>query len=293
MTENIPLWDPGRAIMRDSRQTHLGIFAQLIGTLIGRRQLLWQMAKREIRDRYAGQAFGALWAVGHPLFLMGLYVFVFTYVFPSRMPLSEEAPRNMVVYILAGLIPWLTFAESMVKGTSTIVNEAGLVKQVVFPVEILPVKSVIATSLLQVIATPILLLYLMIVERNVPVLIVLLPVLFILQLMLMIGVSYSLSSAGVYFRDLREIVQVFLSAGVFLAPILYFPTAVSKISPIFEILLSLNPFSHLIWCYQDTLYYGRIEHPWSWLILLALSPMVLYGGYRVFRKLKLMFGEAL
>jgi lipopolysaccharide transport system permease protein len=279
--------------MPASQQTHLGVFVQMIGIMIGHRQLLWQMAKREIRDRYAGQVLGSLWAVGHPILLMALYVFVFTYVFPSRMPLSEESPRNMVVYILAGLIPWLTFAESMAKGTSAILNEAGLVKQVVFPIEILPVKSVVATSLLQLIATPMLLLYFMIVERNVPGLIVLVPVLFVLQMMLMIGVSYVLSSVGAYFRDLREVVQVFLNAGIFLAPILYFPAAVFKSSPLFGTVLSLNPFSHLIWCYQDSLYYGRIDHPWSWLILFVMSPLVLYGGYRIFRKLKLMFGEIL
>ena len=281
-------------IMAAPRQTHLRAFLQLIQTIIGHRQLLWQMAKREIRDRYAGQALGVLWAVGHPILLMGLYVFVFTYVFPSRaQQLNEDMPNSTVTYILAGLIPWLAFAESMAKGTGTIVNEAGLVKQVVFPIEILPVKSVLATCLSQLVATGILLLYVVILDRSLPWLLVLLPVLFILQMLMMIGVSYALSSVGVYFRDMREIVQVFLSAGIFLAPILYPPALISKLPPTFAMLLSLNPFSHFVWCYQDALYYGQFEHPLSWLIVIVLSPIVLYAGYRIFRKLKTMFGEAL
>lgn len=281
-------------IMATSRQTHLRAFVQLIGTMVGHRELLWQMAKREIRDRYAGQALGVLWAVGHPILLMGLYVFVFTYVFPSRAEqLNEDMASSTVTYILAGLIPWLTFAESMAKGTGTIVNEAGLVKQVVFPIEILPVKSVLATCLSQLVATSILLLYILILERSLPWLVVLLPVLFALQMLMMVGVSYALSSVGVYFRDMREIVQVFLSAGIFLAPILYPPSLISKIPRTFAMLLSLNPFSHLVWCYQDVLYYGRIEHLLSWFVLTVLSPIVLYLGYRIFRKLKNMFGEAL
>jgi lipopolysaccharide transport system permease protein len=282
------------SILATSRPTHLGVFVQLIRTIIGHRQLMWQMAKREIRDRYAGQALGVLWAVGHPILLMGLYVFLFTYVFPSRaQQLNEDMASSTVTYILAGLIPWLTFAESMAKGTGTIVNEAGLVKQVVFPIEILPVKSVLATCLSQLVATGILLLYMVILERSLPWLVFLFPVLFALQMLMMVGVSYALSSVGVYFRDMREIVQVFLSAGIFLAPILYPPTLISKLPPTFAMLLSLNPFSHLVWCYQDVFYYGRFEHPLSWFVLILLSPIVFYLGYRIFRKLKLMFGEAL
>jgi len=294
MTTGVSTTDIGPPIAATSRQKHLGVILQLIRTIISHRQLLWQMAKREIRDRYAGQALGALWAVGHPIFLMGLYVFVFTYVFPSRaQQLNEDMASSTVTYILAGLIPWLTFAESMAKGTGAIVNEAGLVKQVVFPIEILPVKSVLATCLSQVVATGILLVYMAILERRLPWLVLLLPVLFTLQMLMMVGVSYALSSVGVYFRDMREIVQVFLSAGIFLAPILYPPALISKIPPTFAMLLALNPFSHLVWCYQDVLYNGRVEHPLSWFVIIVLSPIVLYLGYRIFRKLKNMFGEVL
>src|SRR5262245_40263636 len=279
MTTGVSTTDIRPPIAATSRQNHLGVFLQLIRTIISHRQLLWQMAKREIRDRYAGQALGALWAVGHPIFLMGLYVFVFTYVFSSRaQQLNEDIANSTVTYILAGLIPWLTFAESMTRGTGAIVNEAGLVKQVVFPIEILPVKSVLATCLSQLVATGILLLYMVILERSLPWLAVLFPVLFALQMLMMVGVSYALSSVGVYFRDMREIVQVFLSAGIFLAPILYPPTLISKLPPTFAMLLSLNPFSHLVWCYQDVFYYGRFEHPLSWFVLILLSPIVFYLG---------------
>lgn len=149
----------------------------LIETLIGRRRLVWQMAKREVRDRYAGQALGTVWAVAHPILLMGLYLFLFTFVFPSRMPFGG-GQGGAVTYILAGLIPWMTFADAMARGTGAIVNEAGLVKQVVFPVEILPVKSVLAAALPQGIATLVLLVYMAIVDRHVPVLAASLPVLF-------------------------------------------------------------------------------------------------------------------
>ncbi|HEU4686227.1 MAG TPA: ABC transporter permease [Nitrospira sp.] len=275
------------------RSVQGGLLAHLFMTLAAHRQLLWQMAKREIRDRYAGQALGSLWAIGHPIFLMALYVFLFSYIFPSRTGVTDGAAGSMVVYILAGLIPWLTFAESMSRGTSAILSEAGLVKQVVFPIEILPVKSVIAASLSQVVAMTMLLLYMLATESHLPLSVLLLPALFLLQIGLMIGVSYALSSLGVYFRDLKEIVQVFLSAGIFLAPILYPASIVTKGAPLVATLFALNPFSHLVWCYQDALYYGHVEHPLSWLVLTSSTPVILYLGYRIFRKLRVMFGEVL
>jgi lipopolysaccharide transport system permease protein len=257
------------------------------------RELTWEMTRREIRDRYAGQALGVFWAIGHPILLMALYVFVFAFVFPTRLETAPDMPRSLVIYILSGLIPWMAFAEAMSKGTSVITGQAALVKQVVFPTEILPVKAVLACFITQLLATGVLLLYMLATEHRLPVTLALLPLLFLLQLLAMIGVNYLLSSIAVYFRDLREVVQVFLTAGVFLAPIFYLPTWVERVNPLFRLILEANPFTHLVWCYRDALFYGSIAHPGSWAVTAGLSGLVFYGGYRVFRKLKPTFGDAL
>ena len=266
---------------------------ELASLLVRHRQLTWEMTKREITDRYAGQMLGALWAVGHPLLLMGLYVFIFTYVFSARFEASLQVPRSLTVYILCGLVPWLTFAEAMNKGTGVIVEHAGLVKQVVFPIEILPVKSVLASFATQLVASTILLLYMAVEGGRYPWTVIMLPVLFFFQLAAMVGVCFALSSVSVFVRDLREVVQVFTTAGLFLAPILYLPAMVERIWPPLKFVLYANPFSHLVWTYQDTLYYGRFEHPWSWAVLIVLSLMAFGLGYRVFRKVKGMFGDVL
>jgi len=237
---------------------HINALGQLVSLLTRHRQLTWAMTQRELSDRYAGQVLGTLWAIGHPLLLMGLYVFIFGYIFPSRMNLSDEMPRSFVTYILAGIIPWLTFADSMSKGTSVIVGHKNLVKQVVFPLEVLPVKGVLASFVSQLVATGFLLLYMVVVEHQMPLTVLMLPCLFFLQLLAMIGTSYLFSSVGVYFRDLKDVVQVFTAAGLFLAPIIYLPTWVDNIWSPFAIILYLNPFSHLVWCYQDLLFFWEI-----------------------------------
>ncbi len=227
---------------------------ELASLLVRHRQLTWEMTKREITDRYAGQMLGAIWVIGLPLLLMGLYVFIFTYVFPARVEASLQMPRSLTVYILCGLVPWLTFAEAMNKGTGVIVEHAGLVKQVVFPIEILPVKSVLASFATQLVASTVLLLYMAVEGGGYPWTLIMLPMLFFFQLMAMAGVCFALSSVGVFVRDLREVVQVFTTAGLFLAPILYQPEMVERIWPPFKVVLTWNDPDGTPRSYEQVLY---------------------------------------
>jgi lipopolysaccharide transport system permease protein len=253
-------------------------------------QLTWEMTKREIADRYAGQAIGTVWTFAHPIIQMAVYVFIFSYVFSTRMVVETGSPFDFTAYILAGLIPWLAFSESMSKAASVIVGNANLVKQVVFPLEVLPVKSTLASFLTQLVATAVLLLYVLIVCQTLTWTYLLLPVLFALQLLFMVGLACLLGAVGTYFRDLKELVQIHSIIGIYLMPIVYQP---SMVPPVFQPLLYANPFSYMIWCYQDVCYFGYIAHPWAWPVFAALSVGSFCIGYRAFRKLKPYFGNVL
>jgi len=254
------------------------------------RQLTWEMLKRELSERHAGQALGVLWAIFHPLFLMGLYVFVFAFVFKTRIGGTFDLPRDYTTYILANLIPWLSCQDAMNRSASAITGNAALVKQVVFPVEILPLKGVLVSMLSQLIATVVLAAYSVLSGSSIPWTYVLLLPLWGMQIVAMTGLGLVLSAMGAYFRDTKEIVQLFGLAGVYLVPAFYLPDWVPGI---FKPLLYANPFSYLIWCYQDALYFGRIEHPWAWGILAGGSIVSFVIGYRLFRRVKISFGNVL
>jgi lipopolysaccharide transport system permease protein len=251
--------------------------------------LTWAMARREVSDRYAGQVLGAVWAVGHPLLLMAVYLFVFAFVFKVRLG-DSGLPLDYSVYLLAGFIPWLAFQDCMNRGATVVTGNANLVKQVVFPLEVLPAKSVLATLLPQVVCTTVLIVYTLASHHALPWTYVLLPALFAVQVAGMLGVSMALSSVGVYLRDVKDVVQVFGVVGVYLLPIFYLP---DMVPPLFRPLLYLNPFSYLVWCYQDVCYFGRLEHPWAWPVCVALCLGALAGGHRLFQKLKPYFGNVL
>ncbi|WP_066377070.1 MULTISPECIES: ABC transporter permease [unclassified Anabaena] len=265
-------------------------FREVFSLFQKHRQLIFEMAKREITDKYQGQVLGNIWTIIHPLTLIGVYIFIFVFVFKVKIGENKNMPLDYTTYLLSGLIPWLTLQEILSKSTTVIVSHAILVKQLVFPIEILPIKSVIASLINQIIFLLILLVYIIFYLKTIHLTFIILPLLIFIQTLMMIGIAYILSAIGVYFKDIKDFVQIFTVVGVYLLPIFYLPEQVPQL---FRPLLYLNPFSYITWCYQDTLYYGRFEHPSSWIISIILGHIVFSMGYKIFDKLKVMFGNLL
>jgi lipopolysaccharide transport system permease protein len=149
---------------------------------------------------------------------------------------------------------------------------------------------VLASFVTQLVMTTLLTAYSLASHGSLPWTMLLLPVLFALQLLGLIGFACVLASVGAYFRDLRELMQIFSMVGIYLMPIVYLPSMVPEM---FRPVLYVNPFSYLAWCYQDAVYFGRLEHPLAWVVFPALCLMTFAVGYRVFRALKPMLGNVL
>src|SRR5262249_53996825 len=157
-------------------------------------------------------------------------------------------------------------------------GNANLVKQVVFPLEVLPIKGILATLFPQAICTLLLTIYILATTHALPWTYALLPALLAMQVLIMCGIGFLLGAISPFFRDIKDIVQVFSVIGVYLVPVVYLPDMVPNVV---RPLLYLNPFSHLIWCYQDVCFAGNIGHPWSWMVTLTLGMGGCALGYRV------------
>ncbi|MCP5151348.1 MAG: ABC transporter permease [Ectothiorhodospiraceae bacterium] len=264
--------------------------ADIGARLWAHRELTWEFVKRDVRDRHAGQALGALWAFGHPIFLLALYVTLFAFVFQMRAAGAIELPRDFTVYILAGLVPWLTFQEVLVRACTAISANDSLVKQIVFPIEILPVKVVLGSFLSQLVSLAVVTGYLLVTDNAIPATYALLPLLCVVQIAAMVGVCYALAAVGVFLRDIKDMVTVFNAANLFMQPILFQPEVLP--APLRAVIYA-NPFSHIAFCYQDAMYYGDLVHPWSWLVLAVGSVLALGGGFWFFRRLAPYFGNVL
>lgn len=263
---------------------------QLYALVTRHRQLTWEMARREVADRYAGHVLGAVWSLAHPLVVIAVYLFIFAVVFKVRMGGSAELPMDYTVYILSGLIPWMAVSDALNRAPTAVLSSTSLVKQVVFPIEVLPAKTVLATLLPQAVQITILSAYVVYTYQSLPLTFALVPVLVVVQTAGLLGIAYALSAVSVYFRDLKDIVQMVTMIGAYLMPVFYLPNMVPELV---RPLLYLNPGSYLVWCYQDAIYYGRFAHPWAWPVFIMGSLLALYLGARTFAALKPHFGNVL
>jgi homopolymeric O-antigen transport system permease protein len=268
--------------------TNVRAFLLLWRSIRQYRELLWEMTLRDVLERQAGLAFGAFWVIGQPLLMMLVYVFVFSFIFAVRLN-AHDSGLGYTAFLMAGLVPWLAFQEALSRAPTVILESRSLVKQIVFPIDILPLKAVLSTLVVLAIglAFP---LGLMLLDGTArPLFWLLLPIPILSHLALAIGLTYALAAAGVFLRDTRNIVQLFLMIGLFLHPILYAPGMVpAKL----ELVFYLSPLSHNIWMYHDAVS-GHLSHPWSWIVAPVTAFLVLVLGYRLFRSLSHMFGDAL
>jgi lipopolysaccharide transport system permease protein len=260
----------------------------LIGSVVQYRELLWEMTRRDLLERQAGLAFGAFWVLGQPLLMMLVYVVVFSFVFNVRLGIEDDG-FGYTTFLLAGLVPWLAFQEALARAPTCITESGSLVKQIVFPVEILPLKLVLSTLVVLGVGLVFPLTLTLIDGSAQPLFWLLLPVPIFSHLLLAFGLSYMIAAAGVFLRDIRNIVQLFLMIGLFAHPILFAPGMLPKWA---EAAFQVSPFSHIIWVYRDAIL-GSFSHPASWYVAPTLGIFCLVIGYRMFRSLRHMFGDAL
>ncbi len=256
---------------------------EAVARLWKNRNLTHEMVRRDLSGQFAGQILGKLWVLIHPLILFGIYLTVFAAVLRVRIQPTADMPHDYATYILTGLSAWLSIQQALARATGALMGQSNLVKQVVFPIEVLPLSITIVSMIPLVIGIVIIAAYTLLMTHALPLTYLLLPVALCLSLMLLTGLAFILAVGTPFLRDLKDIVSVLTVVGVYVVPAFYLP---QWIPHLLRPLIYLNPFSYVIWVYQDILYYGRFEHPAAWCVFIVGSLLIFPIGYRIFRSLK-------
>lgn len=225
----------------------------------------------------------------HPLVVVGTYLLLFGFVLGSKISTTGAFPGDYPGYILVGLVPWLMMQAAILRGPTALIGSANLVKQVVFPIEILPIAVVIAATIPHIPSLILVIVYKLFVG-GLDWIIVLLPFVMALHFMLALGLSFLLAALTPFVRDVREVVVVFTSVVIYLMPTVYLP---DWMPGILRPIIYLNPFSYLVWVYQDVLFFGEFNHPYAWIVTFVFAVLALGLGYRTFEKLKPYYGNVL
>jgi lipopolysaccharide transport system permease protein len=253
------------------------------------RELLSEMVHRELSAAHARHGFGGIWVYAHPLVIVGTYLLIFGFVLGNKIAITGEFPGDYPGYILAGLVPWLMMQAAILRGPGALISSANLVNQVVFPIEVLPISSVIAATIPHLPSLGLVIAYKLFVG-GLGWIVIFLPAVLVTHFILAIGLNFALAAITPFFRDLREIVTVFMSVAMYMMPTVYLPDWVPHV---LRPLIYLNPFSYVVWVYQDVLFFGTFRHPYAWLVMLLCAVLALGLGYRTFEKLKPYYGNAL
>lgn len=265
---------------------------ELLRTVYDQRRLLAALAKRDLSDDYVAHRLSMAWTIIQPLFLMLVYLFVFTAVYPTRVGARAGFATDATVYLLSGIIPWITLSQVMGRSLTSVVGNSNIVKQMAFPLELLPLKTLATPFFFGGISLVFLVGYAVWVAGGSVVLVYAwgIPLLVALSLVLYTGIALLLSSVQVFARETREFIFMFLNAGIFIHPILFLPDAIpAAVRPV----IYLSPFSYFIICWQDILFFGGIERIWAWCVTAAFAFGVFALGARLFVGSKPHFGDFL
>ncbi|MBX6322155.1 MAG: ABC transporter permease [Rhodospirillaceae bacterium] len=243
---------------------------------------LFRMA---LRDRYLGSALGMAWAIANPLLMLGLFAFVFGYVFTARLP-GAETSLTFVIWLISGYGPWLAISEGLNAAASSVVGAAGIVKNLPFKTELLPAAAVL-TGLVPLAVALVLVVALLIAGGGAPAWAwLILPVVVVLQLVFIAGLGLFLAALTVFVRDVAVALPNLLLLVLFASPIFYplsaYPAGVGEV-------LRFNPFYVIAEGYRTPLTRGELPPAWSILYLLAASVVAFALGLRFFRRLKSHF----
>ena len=230
------------------RSAQIRTIRATVASVLHYRQLIRSLVAKDLKLKYRGSVLGFVWSLLSPLLMLGVYTFAFTIV-------MKNPEEGFVFRLLVGILAWNFFVGSLVMSTGAIVDNAGLLKSVLFPRAVLPIASVMF-NFAQYVLTAGVLIPVMVIIYRVPVtpLFLFYPVFLFLQLCFITGLALALSAAAAHLRDTRHLLDIALQVLFWTTPIVLPLTMF--LAHRWGSLVLLSPMSPFVVAYQRVLYYG-------------------------------------
>ena len=248
----------------------------LLSVFVKYRALIDQLVMRDIKTKYRRSILGLLWTVLNPLLMMTVLSIVFSYFF-QRYGEVENFP----VYLLCGQVIFNFFNESTSIAMGSIVHSGELIKKVYVPKYLFPISKVMSSGV-NLLASMIALVIVMVVTRSRVTPTILLPLLYVL--LFSTGVSLFLSAAAVSFRDLMHLYSVLTTAWMYLTPVIY-PMSILDDAPAWvRFIVDANPLTAFIKIFRAVVLDGVTPPAILHVQSLAWCAIALIVGSLVFKK---------
>ena len=249
------------------------------------RELLLIIAYRDIKVRYKQSIMGFLWAILMPiLIVMSGVVIRYAYSLAAHVPLNKQDLASVAVKS----VPWAFIVSGIRFSCFSLSNNASLVVKIYFPKEIFPMAAVLACFFDFVVAFTAMGIFLTALKIGLSIYILWVPILLLLMVLLVTGIGMIISASGLFFRDVKYIVEVFLTFGIFFTPVFYDAHMLGAKGR----WLMLNPAAPLL----DGMSACIVHHQspdLAWLLYsTAFTLIVFVSGFSLFKHLEPAFAES-
>ncbi len=244
------------------------------GYLLSHARLLLRVTWNDLGRRYAGSVLGVSWVVVAPALAIGLYAAIYRLIFRVQVP--GLGGWDYVLYIFAGLVPYLMTAEALTGGVTSVIVNRSVLNNTVFPIDLAPVKAVLAAQGSMLVGLVVTIAGVIAVGRA-HWTILLAPLVWVLQVMALLGVSWILSLVNVVLRDLQNLITLLLVLLMIASPIAYTPAMVPAS---LHWVLVVNPLAYFVVTYQRILVLGEPPDPLTAALLVGVSiGLFVFGGW--------------
>src|ERR1044071_9479739 len=175
--------------------------------------LLQNLVIKDFKIRYRNMSLGVLWSLLNPLVMMSVYWFVFTKIW-------TDSPPNYPLFLMCGIVPFSFFTVAWATGTTSIVDNAGLIKRVPVPREGVPITTVISCCI-HLLVQVALLLTIAAFTKGINRYLVWLPLVWALEILFVCGLALLTTAVNVFLRDTRYVVESATWVLLFMVPVFY------------------------------------------------------------------------
>jgi ABC-type polysaccharide/polyol phosphate export permease len=262
-----------------------------LGTFYRKRWLVGYFIHRQVTRSYRRSYLGLVWAILGPL----VWVFFLALIFSNIIDLKDrvvggDPTLNFGLFLYCGLLPFLTFSEALNKGINSIRSNSGLVQKVVFPLEILPFTNAIASMVDKVFGFGALLIMLLLFGRTLHPTLLYMPVIVVLQVIFILGLTYIMAVLGTFLPDVAEVMRPVIRGMFFVTPILW---PAGRLPDNLSWIETYNPLAYLVSAYRDLILNGTLPGALSTLYFALFSVALFVFGFALFVRLRPRFADHL
>jgi ABC-2 type transport system permease protein len=267
----------------------LGAILGSLATLYNKRWLIKYLAQRQWARSYQGSYLGFVWAFLSPLMMVVLLTVIFSEVLGIRFrEVTGDSTLNFGLYLYCGLLPFLAYSQALTQGVNVIRRNSNLVQGVVFPLEILPMTTIITSLIQSMFGVGALMVVLMVLEHRLHWTALMLPLVIVPQLLFTLGLCYLMAVAGTYVPDIRETLRALVRATFFITPILWPP---ERVPEDLRFLVNYNPLAVLVESYRRLILDGELPNAEVALYFSLFAAVLFVVGLTVFIRFKDNFAD--